>query len=135
MKLLIKLELIKAILKMRMTYFLSDFFGAGWHKKGDTKSILELTYQELWEYAKEFGIYRNILDEGISGGNDKFYIVEDNGNWLFGYGEHGHFNVFSQHESLETAREAFVKECWELYLMETDPSKKVDGVAAGTPYA
>ena len=134
MKLPSKLELIKAVLRMRVAYLLSEFFAQDWYKRGDPKSILDVTYEELCEYTKEFGIPKSILEEGVSGGNDKFYIVEDHGQWVFGYGERGHFEVLSRHESLGKAREAFVKECWDMYLMETDPSKNVNGVAAGTPY-
>jgi hypothetical protein len=130
-----KNELIDSIFRMRSGSVIAEYFGRDWFKRGDPRPLLPVAYQDVHDWYREHGVPKSALVEGVWGGHEHFVIVERNGKWLVGYAERGGATLASEHDSLEKAREAVLKELWSLHESAGNPNHWKDGVAAGIPYA
>ena len=135
MKLPTQVELITAALRRNSRFVISQYFGQDWYKKGDPRQLLQLTYNDFREWALLHGIPGSTLIEGTWGGHEHYVISEHEPEWWVGYAERGEATLVSKHPTLSDAREAVLKDLWELYESAGNPSHWVGGVPAGSPYA
>tara|TARA_R110000868_G_scaffold58098_1_gene179126 strand:- start:364 stop:771 length:408 start_codon:yes stop_codon:yes gene_type:complete len=130
-----KEELIKAIFRMRSDAVIQECFGREWYKKADPRPLLPVTYEDFYNAYRKSGIPSSVLVERVWGGHEHFVIDKIDNEWCVGYAERGGATLESKHPSIESAREAVLKELWSLHVSAGNPSHWKDGVSEGTPYA
>jgi hypothetical protein len=91
-----------------VTYLAHKYFGNGWHRRGDPRTILGVTLDGFRTWVLDHGIPTFVLQEGHWGGDNHMVISEQNGVWMFGFAERGTATLWSKHPTIESAREAAV---------------------------
>ena len=68
-----------AIARSEGPLFLHKYFGSGWHRHGDPRTILGVTLDGFRTWVLDHGIPKFVLQEGAWGGDNHMVISEQNG--------------------------------------------------------
>lgn len=123
-----------AIARSETPKFLREYFGDGWSRRGDPRTVLDVSLEGFRSWVHVHGIPQFVLQEGHWNGHDHLVIAERDGAWLFGFAERGVATLFSTHPTLESARAAAAASLWDSFQIAANPSNTVGGQVSGTPF-
>ena len=116
-------DLKRSVLDITTATFLRTRFGEAWFRRGDPRTVLALSLEELLAFARVHGIPREVLVEGCWTGDDQFVIDGQGGDWRIGFAERGDVRLIGTADSVQAACDLVTRELFALddreYLLMT----------------